>query len=391
MRYTICMEQRRKKILFVVTKSVWGGAQKYVFTLASNIQEHFEPAVATGGDGPLIQKLLRAGVKTIVIPRLERDLGLLKELQTFIDLFSTYTQEDPGIIHLNSSKAGGLGAVAAWLYKKIYRKKTLVVFTAHGWPFGEERGILYKILIFASTWLTAFFSDRIITISKIDLSKSRLFWLIRKKKFLFIPNGIEKIYFLSKENARVELEKRISSPLNKDKILVGTVAELTKNKGLAYLIEALSQVRKAGVDFECVIIGDGEEKDRLVSLIRKHGLSDRIFFTGFINYAERLLKAFDIFVLPSIKEGLPYVIMEALSAGIPTIATRVGGISDLIQDHSNGILIETKNDKALGEALITQIKDNNQRKKLGEKAVQSFAHDAKTMIEKTITLAYDVK
>lgn len=382
------METRKKKILFVITKSVWGGAQKYVFGLATNLPDRFDSIVAAGGNGPLIEKLLQNGIKPILIPRLEKNLGFVKDLRAAADLFSLYIKEEPEIIHLNSSKAGGLGAFVAWLYKRIYRKRVVIVFTAHGWPFSENRALPAKVMIFILSWLTAFFCDQIITISKIDFKRTRLFWPIRKNKFKYIPNGIEKIYFVSKEDARNHLEKHLSRSLDNKKLLIGTVAELTKNKGLPYLIAALDQIRN--LNFECIIIGSGEEKNLLAAFVKKNNLEDRIFFSGFIDHAERLLKAFDIFILPSVKEGLPYTILEALSAGLPIVATDVGGIPDLITDRHDGMLVAPQNSQELARALNSIITNNELRKSLGEEALKSsMLHDEKVMINKITTFIYD--
>src|SRR3989338_2523185 len=156
----------RKKVLFVITKSNWGCAQRYVYDLATHLpQETFDPVVALGGSGMLKTRLEEAGIRTISIPSLERDINLIKELQSLKYLWHIFHQEHPDIIHLNSSKIGGLGSVVA-AYFRLYlkcqqlfniflskSKKTtlntnscslITIFTVHGWAFNEERNFVTR-------------------------------------------------------------------------------------------------------------------------------------------------------------------------------------------------------------------------------------------------------
>ena len=414
----------KKKILYVVTKSVWGGAQKYVFDLATNLAGTHDITVAAGGTGPLVKKLEQHGVHTITIPRLESNLGIIKEFRAIIDLYDTFVKESPDIIHLNSSKAGGLGATSAWAYKKLHSKDIIIVFTAHGWPFHEKRNFFLRVIIFFLSWLTAFFCDKVITISRLDHRYSRRFWPIPQKKFVLIPNGIGPISFYSRGAAKKILGAKLSLDFG-ESIIIGTIAELTTNKGLRYLIEAIEIVNKsphpAGsntpregleaafhprslnltaeysgrwedekhTDIQGVVIGDGSAKEELEQLASKH--ANNVRFAGFMDHAEELLRAFDIFVLPSIKEGLPYTLMGAMAAGLPVVATPVGGIPDLITDGSEGILVAPKNPEAIAVALASLIGDMAKRKLLGKAAVNKISDfNLKTTIEKTLLLAYDI-
>ena len=126
-----------KKVLYVITKSVWGGAQRYVFDLATNLpKDQFEIVAAAGGEGPLFDKLHNAGIRTINTPSLERDVHILNETSVFWQLLKIFHTEKPDILHLNSTKIGALGALAAFLYKLLTLNfKLLTVFTVHGWGF----------------------------------------------------------------------------------------------------------------------------------------------------------------------------------------------------------------------------------------------------------------
>lgn len=384
----------RKKVLYVVTKSAWGGAQRYVYDLAIHLpRDRFEPIVAAGGRGPLFDKLKKAGIKTIAMPEFERDIHIIKEVRALLRLYRIFKSEKPDIIHLNSSKAGGLGALAAFLYKTLYPKayilKPKIVFTVHGWPFREERPFWERWLIFIASYISALLSDKVILITKSDFQIAQK--IIRRRKLAFIPNGIEYQEFLSREEARAFLAEKLGRPLTKEAVILGTVAELTKNKGISYLISALSRLNlnnyyrgKASI----VVIGEGEERGKLEKQIESLKLQNNVRLAGFVPEAHRYMAAFDIFVLPSVKEGLPYTVMEAMAAGIPVAASAVGGIPDLIQHGVNGLLAAPKVPENIAGLLDELLKNTSMRTELGEagKKIVEANFRLRDMITKTVSI-----
>src|ERR1700734_3367295 len=129
------MNQARTKVLFLITKGTWGGAQRYVFDLATNIPRgRFEAVVAYGQKGKLAEDLTNAGVRTLQLPSLGRDVAVVSDIKSFFEILKLLRKERPDVLHLNSSKAAALGAPAARIagVKKI-------IFTVHGWPFRENR------------------------------------------------------------------------------------------------------------------------------------------------------------------------------------------------------------------------------------------------------------
>ena len=203
-----------------------------------------------------------------------------------------------------------------------------------------------------------------------------------KRKLITIHNGIDikNIDFLEKEQAQKRLIGR-ESPL-----LIGTIAEWTKNKGIIYLIKATQILELKEKEFDVILIGSGEnpDKEKMYNYDKKYNL-DNVRLIEFIPNAVKYLKAFDIFVLPSLKEGLPYTIIEAMAAQLPIIATNVGGIPEMIENNINGILIEPKNPDLIRKK-ITYLINNPEKtqamaQKARQKAEQEFSLDR--MIEKT--------
>lgn len=349
----------RKKILYVVTKSIWGGAQRYVHDLATHLPpDRYEPVVAAGGDGLLHERLRSCGIRTIPTPFLQRSVNPFREAASLFYLLKIFLKEKPDVIHLNSPKAGLLGALAASLFKPTTLNfKPRVVYTVHGWPFHEDRIWIARLLIFIGCWFSALLHDHIILINKKDFETASHF--LPHDKLTFVPNGIEPPDFLPRDEARAALESFSGRNFRQNIFLIGTIAELTKNKGLMHLIKAIDQVKLqiSNDKFQTIIIGNGIDRAKLEKEIRDRDLENMVLLPGFIPDVARYLKAFDLFVLPSVKEGLPYAMLEAVSAGVPIIATRVGGLPDIISDSTKGVLVPPKNASRLAETILQSMQN----------------------------------
>lgn len=339
------------KILLAITKGNWGGAQRYVYDLATNLPAaEFEIKVVTGQGGALDQKLTDRNVPVFSLNSLGRDIKPHSDLAAFWQIYKLIRRERPAVLHLNSPKMGLLGGLAGRL---VGVKK--IIYTSHGWPWQEDRPALIKLFFKSLCWLITKLAHHTIVISQAEQTN---------QKFKLIYNGISPIDFLPRAEAREKLG------LSQNELVIGTIAELHKNKGLKYLLSILN--------LQFVIIGEGEERKELAN--------KNLRLLGHVNNAAALLPALDIFILPSIKEGLPYVILEAGLAGLPVIATNVGGIPEVIIDNETGRLIPPKDSPALAAALEDLIKNLEIRKSLGAnlqaKVQQEF--NLERMVRETI-------
>ena len=367
----------KKSILYIITKSVWGGAAKYVYDLSTNLSGEFNITIAAGpsadeagGKGKFFKKIKQAELPYYKINSFQRNVNIFKEFLAGFEILSLFFQIKPDIIHANSSKAGGIVGIAGLIYKLLIGKKIKLIFTAHGWAFAEDKSKWKIGLIKLFSKITAVFYDKIICVSEYDRKIAIENNIAPEEKLITIHNGIniKNINFLSKEEAQNKLINK-TSPL-----VIGTIAEWTSNKGLIYLLEAVKKINK---NFDLILIGSGEnpDKEKLIKFIEKNKLKN-IHLIEFIPNAVNYLKAFDIFVLPSTKEGLPYTIIEAMVAEVPIIATNVGGVPEMIKNNVNGILIEPKNSQILAEKILELI--NSPEKYLGmtqkakQKAEQEF-------------------
>jgi len=383
MRYSRGMAER-KKILYIITKSSWGGAQRYVYDLATNLPpERFDvvvaaghPAATSGGrinnDGLLFERLANAGIRAIRLVALQRDIAIGKEIASLRELVRLFMTERPDIVHLNSSKIGALAAIAAKIAAIACRKKIRVAFTVHGWGFYEDRSVLARAAIFAVSFISSFLQDAVITIDTADFHAAQRFIPARKLHLIF--NGLGDIDLLPRTAARIFFAAARGRAPRPPTIFIGAVAELTKNKGITFLIDASKVIASspAPPPFHLFIIGDGEGRDALEAKIRSMGLERIVTLFGFNPDARRLLKGLDIFVLPSLKEGLPYAVMEAMSAGIPIITTRVGGLPDLITSGKDGMLVPPKDSAALARAIELLLRDAGMRARIGARAQEKI-------------------
>jgi len=370
--------KKRRRVLYIITKSVWGGAAKYVYDLSINLSGEFNIAIAAGGKDKFYQKIKQAQLSYYQISNFQKSINPFKDLLVFFEILSLFIQLKPDIIHINSSKAGGIAGLAGWIYKIILNKKIKLIFTVHGWAFAEDKAKWQIKLIKLFSKITAMFYNQIICVSEYDRKIAIEKNITQERKLITIHNGIDikNINFLTKEKAQKKLINK-TSPL-----VIGTIAEWTNNKGLIYLLKAIKQIKYK--KFDLVLIGSGENPDRkkMNQLTEKY---KNIHLIEFIPNAVKYLKAFDIFVLPSTKEGLPYTIIEAMIAEIPIIATNVGGIPEMIENNVNGILIEPKNSQILAEKILELINNpeatQEMTKKARQKAEQEFTLEK--MVEKT--------
>lgn len=332
----------KKKLLFVITKSNYGGAQRYVFDLANSYKEEYDVVVALGGNGSLKEKLAHENVRTITIPSLERNVSFKKEFLSFFELLRIIQQEKPDILHLNSSKASGLGALAG----RILNVPKIVV-TAHAWAFNEDRPWYQKLLIRLLHGITVYLSNTTICVSNAVRLGLTFPFTAHKMKTVHLGVRTDEP-LLERVVARTKLSVLSGAPVEHRWII--TIAELHQVKGLTVAIEAISTLPQEP-ETNYIIIGEGEMKEELQKIIFDKKLSERVHLVGFVPYAGTCLRAADVFLLPSFSEALGYVLLEAGLASIPVIATSVGGIPEVIIDNETGLLVPPRDAHAIGEAL----------------------------------------
>ncbi len=354
-----------KRILYAITKSNWGGAQSYVYTLA--LAAHASGAhtsvtlggagSAGGGMGLLAERLEEARIPITPLSEIRRDIGLMHEWRAFIELVRVIDRKHPEILHLNSSKMGFLGALAGRLVGVPH-----IVFTAHGWPHRENRSLLWRAAIWFASWITICLSHIVIVVSQCDMETAPV--LFSRRKLIHIANGIPPFPLLTRAEARAELAVYAPELLSYNRWILMN-SELHPNKGIDVAIRALAMLVAEHPESALVVMSEGQEHIRLTELAASLGISSHIFLLGFVKDARTKLLAGDIFLMPSRKEGLPLALLEAGLAGLPVVASDVGGIPEIIQHGKTGLLVPPKDPAALAAAIASLLRDPSRAEHLG--------------------------
>lgn len=238
-----------------------------------------------------------------------------------------------------------------------------IVATLHGWT---SAGSSSKMRIYE--WLDARslkHIDAVVAVSGAMLSslKNR-----KKIKLHIVNNGLPPLDFSAESgqpDKKILLDSGIIDFCN-DGYVVGAIGRLSPEKGFNYLIETIHKINDSSI--KLVIIGDGPERENLERLIDKFGIKGRILLPGYMPEAFKYLPLFNVFVLPSITEGLPITLLEAMQAGIPIIATSVGGVPETLDDGEAGIIVEPGDSKPLEKAIRLLYKDKEHARRLAGKA-----------------------
>src|SRR3989338_7375570 len=355
----------KQKVLFVITQSELGGAQRFLRTLVNRLDKNqYKLLVAAGPiytghriqdtehkSYDLLDQLETEGLKTARLRHLHREIRPLSDLRAILELRKIIKEFKPDTLFLLSSKAGFIGSLAARNIKIPVRpageskyRNIEVVYRIGGWAFNDPWPAWKKKLWVFLERISAKWKDVIIVNNKHDLEQAHELKIKPRKEIKLIHNGLDvyKIDFLPKEEARLKLfEKasRQSGRIFNAGIIVGTVANFYPTKGLEYLISAAEHF-KNNDDITFVVIGDGTERSHLEHLIADKGLDKKVLLLGQLPDAYRVIPAFDIFILSSVKEGFPWAVIEAMAAKVPVIATRVGATPEIIEDDKNGMLVE---------------------------------------------------
>ena len=345
-----------KKALQVITLSEWGGAQQVCYDLATRLHgDEFTVEVACAPGGPLVEKLKKSGIKVHQINSLKRDFSPIQDLKCLFQLYSLIRRGKYQIVHCHSTKAGILGRIAAWLARvpRIY-------FTVHGWGFYNEQeyGWAQRILILAER-LCARFSTKIICVSENDLKQGLARKIARAGKFTLIRNGVA----MENLNRTGSLRREINA--TDEEVVFGMVARLHYPKDPILYLKAAKMVLKSNGGCHFVLIGDGSLYDECLEFVSKSGLESRVHVLGFRKNARFLYSDFDVFVLSSLFEGLPLTVIEAMFAGLPVVASNVGGIPELVSDGRNGFLTIPGSPEDLAQKMLLLAKDDYLRRKMG--------------------------
>ncbi len=351
------------KVLYVVTAAGWGGAPMHVSQLMEYmVKKGHEVGLTAAPEPRLMKKAKSLGVKIFPNPHFVRPIKIWKDFRALWTVFQTIRQFNPEIVHAHSTKAGFAARFACAILRKP------VIFTVHGWSFTEGRSIWKRWLLALAERLAAEVTAKVICVSEYDRNLALHWKVVQPEQIMVIYNGVDPLPFLKADGTLIRQEQGL------EKVTVLTfIGRLDPPKDPFTLLEA---VKKLAGEIVLLIVGDGELRLQVKKTICEHRLESRVRLLGYRTDVHRILAASDIFVLSSRWEGLPYAIIEAMMAGLLVVATKVGGVPELIEDGVTGFLVPPENSDALAKALQKLIADSKLRQRMGknerEKAIRKF-------------------
>ncbi len=313
------------------------------------------------GEGSMRDLAEAAHVDLVHIPELGREISLFSDLRTLFQVVRLVHRARPTIVHTHTAKAGFIGRLAARL-----AGAPVVVHTFHGHVFHGYFNPLVSNVFVALEQAAAALSDRVITISpalKVDLLRYRI---APAKKIEVVPLGFDLQPFLESKEHRGEFRNRLNLP--RDVALVGIVGRLVPVKNHRLFLAAAERLHAAGMRARFVVIGDGELRVDLEREARDLGLADAVIFTGWQRNLPAIYADLDVVVLTSVNEGTPVSVIEAMAAGCPVVATRVGGVPDVIQDGVTGRLVASGDVEGLARAMREALTDRELTQRMAEAA-----------------------
>lgn len=352
------------KISFVITKAEAGGAQSHVAELIDGVRCNHQVCLATGEEGWLTEQARSRDVPVTIIPDLVHPIRPLQDVRACRQVKEWLLREQPDLLHAHSSKAGLVGRIAARM------SGIPSVFTAHGWAFTDGATMARKLVAMPSEWLAARTGGDIICVSNYDRNLARRYALVPDWRLHTVWNGIADTVWRSAAGCRPEL-------------VITMVARFAAPKDHATVLEAIAEVTDQ--PWRLRLIGDGPLLAESKVLASSLGIEGRVEFTGLRTDVETLLAQSDVFVLSSRFEGLPISIIEAMRAGLPVVASDVGGVSELV-DAATGILVPAGDVAGLAGNLRRLLCDTELRARLGAGGRRKFEMNfrASSMIQKTL-------
>jgi len=334
-------------VCHVITKLELGGAQEVALYAVSHLDRRkYRPILVAGPGGFLTEEARRIpGVQTIIVPSLGRRIHVIGDLLALFNLYALFRRLTPAIVHTHSSKAGVLGRWAAWL-----ARVPIIIHTVHGFGVTPAQPAWLRQLLVLLERLTGWITTHWITVAQVDAQKGRQWGLFEENVSVIRP-GIEPRPFLLSIEPAVRNRLREEFGAGPGDYLVGTVACLKPQKAPEDFILVAKMVCEKLPQARFVLIGDGELRPRVEALIEQNGLQGRVRLAGWRRDVDTAMKTFDVLLLTSHWEGLPRVILEAITVGLPIVATRVGGVEEAVTHGGNSRLYEAGDCEGLAAGL----------------------------------------
>lgn len=339
-----------KRILFILTQADWGGAQTFVFRATREARRRgLDVLLACGGEGSMEAKCREAGIPFQKLVRMRREISPLRDLGAIRELTALMRTWKPDVLFLNSSKAGVVGSIAG----RISRVPN-IIYRIGGWSFLDPVSPLQKMVRLWTEKLTARLKDVIIVVHPGDAAIARHHHIRPKRALVTVPNGLDASLFDAALQARGDARRALGVTDGHAPVLL-TIANFYPAKDLSGYLDALAIVAKHRPDVRAIVIGEGAQRAMLQTKRHALGLDDLVSLPGAMDNAATVFAAADAFVLPSVKEGMPWTVLEAMAAKLPIVVTDVGSNRWALGDAA--WIVPPRDPQALAHAILDALRD----------------------------------
>lgn len=348
-----------------ILEATVGGTRRHLVSLVSRLDKHaFKVDVAapalrhgTRDDTSFAAEIRAAGITL-------HEVNMYREIRPFADLDALFTltrlirKNHYDLVHTHSSKAGFLGRVAAKL------NRLPVIYTPNGFYFQDTGHWAKRNLFLGLEKAAGWFTDTLIAVSESERAVTLDNHLVSPDRAITIPNAIDPALFVSD----IDLGRRIRAELGigQETNVIGTVSRYIPQKDPLTLVKAASLVVEQQPEVCFIWCGEGDLRTETEALAQQLGISSHFRFLGFRPDVLAIMNAFDLFVLSSLFEGLPYTLLEVMALGKPVVATAVVGNRDVVVEGETGLLVPPQNPFALAQAMIALLGSSEQRFQMGQ-------------------------
>jgi glycosyltransferase involved in cell wall biosynthesis/ribosomal protein S18 acetylase RimI-like enzyme len=317
-------------------------------------------SIGISAPGEFVSELEQRGIRHIGIPASTRGMSLTSDLRAMGQLWRILRRERPDILHTHNPKPGVYGRILGRL-----AGVPIVVNTVHGLYATPDSSLSRKLVIYGLEALASRFSDAELVQNPEDLELLRRLHIAPADKLGLLGNGVDLDRFNPESVRSFGEETRRQLGIGPEEVVVGFVGRLVAEKGIPELIEAAAML---GPEVTVFVVGphDPDKDDDLGEEPLEKGRREGVRFLGMRRDIEALYGAFDIFVLPSHREGFPRAAMEAAASGLPVIATDIRGCRQVVEDGVNGLLVPVRDPARLAEAISRVASDPDLRREMGE-------------------------
>lgn len=344
-----------KKTIVHIAQSA-GGVAEYLYMFLKNFKDdNYENIIIVSQDYKEQLERFKPYTSNIYIVPMVREIEAKNDIKSITKVGKILKQIKPDIVYLHSSKAGAIGRIAL-----AFNFKTKILYNAHGWYFNAQISDKKRKIFALIEKILAIKTYKIINISKSEYESALKYKIASEKKMCIIENGIDFTKFENNDKYREKTRKKYH--IENNEIVIGVVGRLTEQKDPMTMIKAFQLVHKENKNTKLMYVGSGELEENVKQYAKEKNILDKVIITGWVDNVEQYIPAFDIAVLPSKWEGFGLVLIEYMACDKPIIATNVGGISDIIENRKNGILIDRGNNKQLTNAVEEFFEDEKLRK-----------------------------